>query len=531
MNRLSSFSLLLLSVFMLALPANAHRGRGAAASGGGSGPAAPSFVQIILQGKNAPSSSDFAIPSQPNHQTIGWHQTTAPTSFNVYRYQIVAGTPTLSAGFPVSVPTATAATTYSSYVTAQGSFPVQSGVNYAYVDSAATNAVGSAAGPHIGLSSLTWSSGTVTATSAVPIGAVSLLFVTISGATPSGYNGTFVATVTGTSTFTYSVASNPGTETVPGAWVSNSDALSANGLIGTATFTSGATSIVVASVTQGAVSSGDGVGGPCIARGTTFTSGSLGTTGTYTISQPTLCAESTASPMGTVFFPNTAYLYKVTAVTGGVESAQSDYDIMVFFANGLQIMNQGAFGAVPSFGATCPITSPLGFGTCANVTLNTGTGSGSGMFTGNSGIGWNIGVNGMNYLNVAIMAPTGQTGSTFFFGTELAGDAIVQMSFNGSSGFSGTPLPPATWVTNKFALSSIYALSTGAQQDGFYKLVFTTHQTSNNWAGGTENYYMEIWWSFNLRPQTFINARARLGRHAGHAANDPYFSQLLKDAV
>lgn len=499
MNRLSTFILLLLSAFALMLPADAHHGRGAASSGGGSGPAVPSFVQLLVQGQTAANVASFAVPTSPNRQTVGWQQTTAPTSFNVYRYQITNGTPALSAGFPVSVTAATAATTYSSYVTAQGSNPVQGGVNYAYVDSAATNAVGAAAGPHIALTSLTWSGGTATATSASPIGAASLVFVTISGATPSGYNGMFAATVTGASTFTYSLGTNPGASpaTIPGQWVSNSAVLPTNALVGTATFTSGATSIVVGAVSQGTITSGDGVGGPCIARGTTFTSGSLGTTGTYTISQPTLCAESSASTIGTVFYPNTAYLYQITAVTGGVESAHSPYDIIIYFANGEQIMNAGAFSAVPTWGATCPITSPLGFGTCAHVTLNSAL-SGSGLYSGNSGVPLNIGINGMNYFNFAIMAPSGQTGSTFFFGTELAGDAIVQTSFNGSNGFSGTPLPPATWTTNKFPLSTIYTLpSTGAQMDGFFKFVLTSSQTSNNWAGGTENYYIEAWWSFN----------------------------------
>lgn len=463
----------------------------------GGAPSAPGSVQIILQGQSTAGAALFSIPTQPNRQTIGWHQTTTPTSFNIYRYEMVGGAPTLSAGFPVNVTAAASASAYSSYVTGQGSNPVQSSVNYAWVDTAANNVVGAVAGPHMAISSLSWSGNTVTVNTATPIGDISLVYVTISGVTPSGYNGTFVGTVTGTSTFTYPLASNPGTASVPGIWVSDSYVLPPNGLIGTATFGSGATSITVNSVSQGKITSGDGVGGPGIARGTTFTSGSLGTTGTYTISQPTLSAQ-TGSAIGTVFLPNTAYLYKVSAVTGGVESALSAYNIIIYFANGKQIMNAGAFGSVPTWGATSPLTTPLGYSVAANVVLNPTNTTGTGLFSGNSGVGWNIGINGMNYFNFAMLAPSGQTGSTFFFTTELAGDAVAQASVNGSSGFSGTPLPPATWVNLKFTLPSIVNFTTTqAQQDAWYKFILTTHQTSNNWAGGTENYYLEAWWSYD----------------------------------
>lgn len=66
------------------------------------------------------------------------------------------------------------------------------------------------------LSSLTWSAGTVTVTTAAPHGYASGFQVTIGGVTPSGYNGIFTTTFTGASTYTYPLASNPGTETVPG---------------------------------------------------------------------------------------------------------------------------------------------------------------------------------------------------------------------------------------------------------------------------------------------------------------------------
>ena len=65
---------------------------------------------------------------------------------------------------------------------------------------------------------LTWSGSVVTVTTTAPHGWTSgdVVPVVISGATPAAYNGTFTGTITGASTLTYPLASNPGSETVPG---------------------------------------------------------------------------------------------------------------------------------------------------------------------------------------------------------------------------------------------------------------------------------------------------------------------------
>lgn len=72
--------------------------------------------------------------------------------------------------------------------------------------------------------SLTWLSSVVTATTTSPHGFTNAdtLWITIAGAAPAGYNGTFLCTVTGASTFTYALASNPGSETSPGTYVPES---------------------------------------------------------------------------------------------------------------------------------------------------------------------------------------------------------------------------------------------------------------------------------------------------------------------
>ncbi len=71
----------------------------------------------------------------------------------------------------------------------------------------------------LAITSLAWASGTVTATVAAMTLAVGQVFTTtIAGATPAGYNGTFVATVASSTTFTYALTTDPGTETAPGTY-------------------------------------------------------------------------------------------------------------------------------------------------------------------------------------------------------------------------------------------------------------------------------------------------------------------------
>lgn len=78
--------------------------------------------------------------------------------------------------------------------------------------------------PAKAITSLTWSGSVVTAATAAPHGITigQAVRLTIAGATPTGYNGTYLATSTGASAFTYPLVSNPGAETVPGTYVPQS---------------------------------------------------------------------------------------------------------------------------------------------------------------------------------------------------------------------------------------------------------------------------------------------------------------------
>ncbi len=71
------------------------------------------------------------------------------------------------------------------------------------------------------LSGISWSGEVATATAAaahgLPIGQV--INLTIAGASPTGYNGTFPCTITSTTEFTYPVLTNPSGSSTTGTWV------------------------------------------------------------------------------------------------------------------------------------------------------------------------------------------------------------------------------------------------------------------------------------------------------------------------
>lgn len=72
----------------------------------------------------------------------------------------------------------------------------------------------------LALTTLSWSGGTVTATTTANLELTTgqTFTTTIAGAVPAAYNGTYVATVTSVDTFTFALAANPGSETSPGTY-------------------------------------------------------------------------------------------------------------------------------------------------------------------------------------------------------------------------------------------------------------------------------------------------------------------------
>lgn len=72
----------------------------------------------------------------------------------------------------------------------------------------------------LAITSITWSGSVATVTTAAPHGIPTsqVVELTITGESPAGYNGTFACTSTGASTFTYPLASNPGSQTMAGVY-------------------------------------------------------------------------------------------------------------------------------------------------------------------------------------------------------------------------------------------------------------------------------------------------------------------------
>jgi hypothetical protein len=70
----------------------------------------------------------------------------------------------------------------------------------------------------VALDSLSWSLGTVTATTPNPhrFPMFQIVSLNVSGCSPEGYNGIYDAVITGEYSFTYSVESNPESSTTPG---------------------------------------------------------------------------------------------------------------------------------------------------------------------------------------------------------------------------------------------------------------------------------------------------------------------------
>jgi hypothetical protein len=135
---LSMSALLLLAACGGGSSSNPEPTTGGGNGGGVSALAAPSHVQIVVQGQDKQGLSNGAFPKDPHHLTIAWQSVSGATSYNIYR-SVDQGPYT----FHASVSEAAAKSAYSSYVANSGQFEHRTDVNSAFQDTAATNAVGS----------------------------------------------------------------------------------------------------------------------------------------------------------------------------------------------------------------------------------------------------------------------------------------------------------------------------------------------------------------------------------------------------
>lgn len=164
------------------------------------------------------------------------------------------------------------------------------------------------------LTSLVWSGSVVTVTTTAPHGwTTALVFpVVIAGCTPDGYNGTFTATVTGASTFTYPLVANPGSITTAGT-VTIGSAVEVNAMA--TTFFAQSSSVAVYVLELGAGSPAQGV-----TALTTYITGNPGVIYSYLVPR-SWSSEATFISYLASFEATTAKTYFfITATTGNYTS-------------------------------------------------------------------------------------------------------------------------------------------------------------------------------------------------------------------
>ncbi len=201
--------------------------------------------------------------------------------------------------------------------------------------------------------------------------------------------------------------------------------------------------------------------------------------------------SSNEGPVNGIYYPNTGYTYKVSAIVNGVESALSSDSIFIFFANGLRIGCEDVFGGSMNWTVANPAgsVSPLGF---SNSTLWTSGGGSLQYANPYAGAGASfhlLSVAGFNYLHFNVYPM--QSGSTIGYGTEINGD--IQM-YPGNLSLPG-PLIANQWNAIKLPLSTVMlftatgSAATGYQQTAYYKDTWTTDSNT------PQQFYLEIYFS------------------------------------
>lgn len=515
---------------------------------GGSG--VPTNLQVILQGQSGPNVFAFynsgwgGPPStlsnlSPNLQYIGWHSVSGATSYNIY--DCGAGAALASCTLVANRSAAQVATDYSTYTGILSSGTCYQnqqtsitclappGIDSAYLDTTATQVVGGCPGYPTCGSGLVGP--VIKLTGSINIANPHTL--TISGVgTNSFIAGQNVNSSAGLNNNACVVASTSGslpTLTVNFTAVCTSAAetnqtiyVSGNGYFnGTATWSSGASSMVVSAIQAQAFVAGQGVGGPGIPVGTTIpafgatcdgaSSTGTGGAGTYCLDTAATSSE-TSQTYGTVYLSSKPHLMRVTAVVGGVESAAGTapngvdtYPIIPFVTNGQLECSGGVFSSgTLTLGNSALSTTPLGYSQAADWVSTSLAYTNT--FSGNYCASYNIGTAGYNYINFAVYAPSAGSLSVE---PEIAGDGELALFTFASQGYTCTPscsgagnVPSGHWVTFKIPMggsNGIY-LDNSAANGGLLSqsLVPQTAFYKNTWSWApyvSQTSQVEIWFS------------------------------------
>lgn len=223
------------------------------------------------------------------------------------------------------------------------------------------------------ITTLTWSGSVVTVTTTSPHGWTNgdVIPIVIAGASPSGYNGAFTGTVTGASTLTYPLVSNPGSETVPGTvTLGNVGELTA---MGTTYFAgNGVPSVYVVELGEGTATEG-------VAAITTFIAAVKGTSAqiyAYLVPREwdnnaaflTLCGNSTATDKELYFYTTTTVSNRAVYSTPGYKCVFAEVEAPGIPSTEFSLAS--AFGTAlkanpSSTNKLAPLTYAPSFGTTA----------------------------------------------------------------------------------------------------------------------------------------------------------------------
>ena len=190
---------------------------------------------------------------------------------------------------------------------------------------------------------------------------------------------------------------------------------------------------------------------------------------------------------GPEYWAATGYSYKVTAVVGGTESAQSAPHVGVYVSNGVKVLYITSFNYDPVANSTAGGTNP-NTGNSQTVLWNSGSSPYWNPYVGNGGTTWNLNVRAFNYFQFWIKADQNDSGS-LATASEQEGDNLINTPTNGTNGTPfasySTPsgnLQSGVWTLVKIPLSVLMTDVTRGRQNTHYKFgSFGVNGMSGTW--------------------------------------------------
>jgi hypothetical protein len=168
-----------------------------------------------------------------------------------------------------------------------------------------------------------------------------------------------------------------------------------------------------------------------------------------------------------VYLPNQGKTVRVTAITGGVESAMSADSEIVLLANGQMIMIAGNFSpgtAITWADATCPVPSPLGYSVNTRFHYVSGVYNFCDFFTGYGCTNTNLGLSGYTHWRLGVYPL--QAGSDLGIQVEIWKDYVVEQSVDPLSNWGPTSPPTGQWTTYLIPFSAVQKNVAGGSSGG-----------------------------------------------------------------